>query len=71
MMDRAETTRLDDLEILAAHQAQMLDDLNGVVVEQGKIIADLRRRVEALTGRIVEFESDASASAPTQKPPHW
>lgn len=70
-MDRSETTRLDDLEILAAHQAQMLDDLNGVIVEQGKIIADLRRRVEALTSRIVEFEADANVSAPTQKPPHW
>lgn len=71
MMERPETTRLDDLEILAAHQAQMLDDLNGVVIEQGRIIADLRRRVEALSNRIVEFESEASVSAPTQKPPHW
>ncbi|KPB02037.1 SlyX family protein [Ahrensia marina] len=71
MMERPETTRLDDLEILAAHQAQMLEDLNSVVVDQGKIIADLRRRVEALTARIVEFEADANVSAPTQKPPHW
>ena len=27
-MDRSEKTRLDDLEILAAHQSQMLDDIN-------------------------------------------
>lgn len=70
-MERPETTRLDDLEILAAHQAQMLEDLNSVVVDQGKVIADLRRRVEALTARIVEFEADANVSAPAQKPPHW
>lgn len=70
-MDRSEKTRLDDLEILAAHQSQMLDDINEIVVEQGKIIAEMRRKLEALTGRMEDMESEASASAPTQKPPHW
>ena len=70
-MDRSEKTRLDDLEILAAHQSQMLDDINDIVVEQGKVIAELRRKVEALGGRMEDFESEASAGAPTQKPPHW
>ena len=70
-MDRSEKTRLDDLEILAAHQSQMLDDINEIVVEQGKIISEMRRKVEALSGRMEDFESEASASAPTQKPPHW
>lgn len=70
-MDRSEKTRLDDLEILAAHQSQMLDDINEIVVEQGRIIADMRRKVEALGGRMEDIESEESAGAPTQKPPHW
>lgn len=70
-MDRSEKTRLDDLEILAAHQSQMLDDINDIVIEQGKVIADLRRKIEMLSGRLEDIESDANADKPTQKPPHW
>ncbi len=70
-MDRTEKTRLDDLEILAAHQSQLLDDLNEVVVDQAKMIAELKRRIETLSGRMEDFEAEATAGAPTQKPPHW
>lgn len=70
-MDGSEKKRLDDLEILAAHQAKMLEELNDVVVEQGRTIADIRRKLEALTSRIIEFEAEANVTAPTQKPPHW
>ncbi len=70
-MDRIEKTRLDDLEILAAHQSQTLEDLNEVVVEQAKVIAEMKRRIESLSGRMEDFEAEANAGAPTQKPPHW
>ena len=33
-MAKSDSERLDDLEILAAHQAQLIDDLNEVVLEQ-------------------------------------
>lgn len=70
-MDRSEKTRLDDLEILASHQAQMLEDLNEAVIEQGKMISDLRRKIEVATSRISEFEADGQSASPNQKPPHW
>lgn len=70
-MDKDEQTRLDDLEIMVAHQAQMLDDLNDAAVEQNKIIADLRRKMEALVHRLGELESDTGSAPANQKPPHW
>ncbi|MDZ7823938.1 MAG: SlyX family protein [Ahrensia sp.] len=68
---KSELARLDDLEILAAHQARTLEDLNQVLIEQGRVIAELRRKVDMLTGRLEEYESGANDANPTQKPPHW
>lgn len=70
-MNPTKSNRLDDLEILVAHQSRMLDDLNEVIVDQGKTIAELRRKLEILSGRIEEFEAQTDRPAANQKPPHW
>ncbi|RKF07245.1 SlyX family protein [Oceaniradius stylonematis] len=70
-MAKTDTERLDDLEILAAHQAQMIDDLNEVVVSQGEVIADLRRKLEVLARRFSEAEERMREAVPVDKPPHW
>lgn len=70
-MSKSDAERLDDLEILAAHQVRTIDDLNEVVVEQGRIIAELRRRLDVLTKRFAETEAQLAEMAPAQKPPHW
>lgn len=70
-MSKTDTERLEDLEILAAHQSQMIDDLNEVVIEQGKVIGELRRKLEALSGRFSSLEDQMDGDVPIDKPPHW
>lgn len=70
-MEKTDLERLEDLEILAAHQAQMIDDLNDVIIEQSKAIADLRRRMDALGNRFTNLEDQMDADVPIDKPPHW
>ena len=38
--------RITDLEMLAAHQAQTIEDLSAMVAEQWKVIDAMRRRLE-------------------------
>ena len=70
-MSRSTDQRLEDLELLAAHQAKMLDDINDVVIEQGHVISDLRRRLEALSSRMADVEDHAGGPPGDVKPPHW
>lgn len=70
-MGKSDDTRLVDLEILAAHQAQMIDDLNEVIIEQSKAIAELRRRMDSLGNRFSSLEEQVDAEVPVDKPPHW
>lgn len=70
-MAKTDDARLEDLEILAAHQAQMIDDLNEVVIEQGKIITELRRRLDSLGSRFSSLEDQMDGTVPIDKPPHW
>ena len=70
-MAKTDSERLDDLEVLAAHQAQMLDDLNEVVIAQGDVIADLRRKLDVLARRFAGLEEQMRGAVPVDKPPHW
>ncbi|MEM1376978.1 MAG: SlyX family protein [Pseudomonadota bacterium] len=63
--------RLDDLEILVAHQSQTIDELNEVVTAQADVIADLRRKLDVLTRRTAETENQIRELTPIDKPPHW
>ena len=70
-MSKSDAERLDDLEVLAAHQARTIDDLNDVIVQQGRVIAELRRRIEVLTKRFADAEAQLAEMTPVEKPPHW
>lgn len=70
-MSKSDAERLDDLEILAAHQSRLIDELNDVIIEQGRIISDLRRRMEATTSRMQELEDNLGPDVPVDRPPHW
>lgn len=70
-MTKSEGERLDDLEILVAHQARMLDEMSDVVARQGETISDLRRKLDVLARRFVEAEQRLRDVIPVDKPPHW
>lgn len=63
--------RIVDLEMLVAHQQKTIDDLNEVVTGQGRMIADLRRKLETLTTRFLSVEEQLRDAPPVDKPPHW
>ncbi|MEM9999504.1 MAG: SlyX family protein [Pseudomonadota bacterium] len=63
--------RLDDLEILVAHQAETIDELNSVVTAQADVISDLRRKLDVMTRRLAVTEMQISDLSPVDKPPHW
>ena len=70
-MAKSDTDRLDELEILASHQAQVIEDLNETIIRQGKEIERLQRIVEALVQRFQSVEEQVLPDIPVTKPPHW
>jgi len=70
-MARSDADRLDELEILAAHQARIIEDLNETVIRQGKEIDRLERLVEALVERFRTVEEHVQPDIPVSRPPHW
>jgi SlyX protein len=70
-MAKSDTDRLDELEILAAHQARLLEDLNETAVRQDKQIHRLEHILEALIERFRAVEENVQGEIPVTKPPHW
>ena len=70
-MAKSDADRLDELEILAAHQARMIEDLNETVIRQGRDLDRLGRLVETLVERFRTIEENALSEVPVAKPPHW
>ena len=67
----SESERIDELEIIAAHQSRQIEDLSDTIAEQWKTIEDLRRQLTRLTDRFAALETEAEAPPETAKPPHW
>ena len=70
-MANGDSGRVDELEIMVAHQARLLEELNEVVTRQGKDIERLERIVEVLSKRFQAVEEQAFSDVPVTKPPHW
>ena len=70
-MAKSDADRLDELEILAAHQVRVIEDLNETIIRQGKDIDRLERLVEALVERFRTIEDHVQSDIPVTKPPHW
>lgn len=66
------TARLEALETLAAHQEQVIEDLNRTVTAQWSEIAALKRQFENLGQRLREIaDNPALAEPPEPPPPHY
>jgi SlyX protein len=70
-MVKSDSDRLDELEIIAAHQARTIEDLNETIIRQGRENERLGRIVEALVKRLQVMEEQISPDIPVTKPPHW
>jgi SlyX protein len=63
--------RLTRLEVLAAEQERVIEELSGQLAEQWKEIEALRKKLDALTRRLLELEEQAAPEVPVTRPPHW
>ncbi len=62
--------RIVALEMHAAQQEALLDDLSGVLHEQQRELHALREELRRLTGRLEQNESRQAAPS-ADKPPHY
>ena len=62
--------RVEKLEASLAHLERNHDELNGVAIAQGKLIARLQKRLEQLDTTLQSQELDRLGPA-QQKPPHY
>ena len=63
--------RIMKLEELAAHQAHTIDELSSELANQWKTVAQMQKKLDALTERFLALE-EASLEAPAiTKPPHY
>lgn len=62
--------RLQRLETHVAHLEHQLDQLNEVVIDQGKVIARLRKEIQRQASALETQELERIKSN-NQKPPHY
>lgn len=66
------TARIDALEMRAAHQDQVIEDLNTTATGQWAQIDALKREIEQLRDRLQDLESNRiPASLNEPPPPHY
>lgn len=70
MNDEDLRARLQRAEAALAHLERQYDQLNSVVVEQGRILDRYRRQLEVLSETVQTQELDRIRSTPA-KPPHY
>jgi SlyX protein len=63
--------RLTTLEIRAAEQEKVIDELSGQIADQWKVIERLQHKLDALTERFLALEEQSAPDIPVTKPPHW
>lgn len=69
-MQEENSQRLDKLESHLAHLEHQVEQLNGVVIEQGKLLDRLRKETQRQSG-IMQTLDLASIKSNVQKPPHY
>ena len=62
--------RIDKLESHIAHLEHQVEQLNGVIIEQGKLLERLKREVQRQSNAMQTMELDR-IKANIQKPPHY
>lgn len=63
--------RLTALEIRAAEQERIIEELSGQIAGQWKTIDGMQRRLDALAERFLALEEQAAPDVPVTRPPHW
>ena len=63
--------RLTALEMRTTEQDRTVEELSAQIAEQWTVIERLRKQVEALTERFLEFEHQNASEVSVAKPPHW
>lgn len=62
--------RLARVEASLAHAERQIDELNAVLVEQGRELTRLRKRLEQV-GETIAAQELERVQGLQQKPPHW
>lgn len=68
-MDSALAARLEKLETHVAHLERQFDELNGVVIGQGRELTRLRQSMQRVSASVEGMELDR-IKATNAKPPH-
>ena len=63
--------RLTTLEIRAAEQEKVIEELSGQIAEQWKTIERMQGKLDALADRFLSLEEEARPEIPVTRPPHW
>ncbi|MGC4024629.1 MAG: SlyX family protein [Mesorhizobium sp.] len=66
-----ESSRVVHLEVRAAEQERMIEQLSEQIAEQWKVIDRMQKKLDALTERFLALEEQAAPGHEVTKPPHW
>jgi SlyX protein len=69
-MNPETSQRLDRLEANVAHLEHQVEQLNGVLIQQGKLVEHLKKQVQAQSATMETLELERIKSTNT-KPPHY
>ena len=62
---------LERLEIKISYLESQNAELNDVVIDQGKSIASLEKRIEMLEKKVEDLIEESGEARPNRRPPHY
>lgn len=62
---------LERLEIKISYLESQNAELNDVVIDQGKSIAILEKRIEMLEKKVEDLVEESGEARPNRRPPHY
>lgn len=71
LMSDDREARIEKLEIDLAHANNTIDELNTVVIEQGKQIERMKRVLANMTDQVEELMDNVLPGHQIDKPPHY
>lgn len=69
-MENESSQRIERLEAHAAHLERLVEQLNEVIIEQGKLVARLKKEVQRQSATMETLELERM-KATNPKPPHY
>ncbi len=70
-MEQDHETRIEKLEVDLAHASLTIEELNSVIVDQGKQIDRLTRLLVSMTDQVEELMENVLPGHQIEKPPHY